>query len=177
MKHLSVKTMQAILLIFTLSLICEGCSAQTGNSSSMFAPIDSTMRAEVGDSISALIFKSKKVVAERVVFKNDTLTVKSTKRLKAEEASIVKFLFATNESFRDSAVVFGKFAPSIRLTFKVSKKVYCTAYVDFGLKQICLRDNKGEVIKMFGIKDDSFIKFANVIFPNDEFLMFMLNQK
>ena len=104
MKHLSVKTMQAILLIFTLSLICEGCSAQTGNSSSMFAP-------------------------------------------------------------------------SIRLTFKVSKKVYCTAYVDFGLKQICLRDNKGEVIKMFGIKDDSFIKFANVIFPNDEFLMFMLNQK
>lgn len=90
MKKLSFRTFQTFLLFAILSLICEGCSAQTGNSSSMFAPIDSTMRAEVGDSVSALIFKSKKVVAERVMFKNDTLIVKSVKRLKAEEASIVK---------------------------------------------------------------------------------------
>ena len=177
MKHLSFKTMQATLLCAILSLICTGCNAQTGKSSSMFAPIDSTMRAEVGDSISAIILKSKKIFAERVVQKNDTLTVQSKKKLKGEEASIVKFLFAVNESFTDSAVVFGKFSPSIRLTFYVSKKVYCTAYVDFGLKQIALRDKKGNTIKMFGLKDDSFIKFTNVIFPNDKFLMFMLNQK
>lgn len=177
MKHLSFRTMQATLLCVILSLICSGCSAQTGKSTSMFAPIDSTMRAEVGDSISMIILKSKKIVAERVVLKNDTLSVQSKKKLKGEEASIVKFLFAVNESFTDSAVVFGKFSPSIRLTFAVSKKVYCTAYVDFGLKQISLKDKKGDIIKMFGLKDDSFIKFANVLFPNDEFLMFMLNQK
>ena len=80
------------------------------------------------------------------------------------------------EEFRDSAVVFGKFSPSIRLTFKVSKKVFCTAYVDFGLKQIALRDSKGKDIKMFGIKDDRYIKFANIIFPDDKFLTFMQNQ-
>jgi hypothetical protein len=143
----------------------------------MFAPIDSVMRSEVGDSISALILNSKQILAERILVKNDTLTVSVKKKLKNEEAGIVKFLFATNEEFRDSAVVFGKFSPSIRLTFKVSKKVFCTAYVDFGLKQIALRDSKGNDIKMFGIKDDRYIKFANVLFPNDKFLMFMHNQK
>ena len=176
MKNLSIKTAQTFLLCAILSLICEGCSAQTGKSSSMFAPIDSTMRAAVGDSISALILNSKQIMAERILVKNDSLTVSAKKKLKNDEASIVKFLFVTNEEFRDSAVVFGKFSPSIRLTFKVSKKVFCTAYVDFGLRQIALRDRNGKNIKMFGIKDDRYIKFANVIFPDDKFLTFMQNQ-
>ena len=177
MKQLSFKTMQTFHLFAILSLICEGCSAQTSNSSSMFAPIDSVMRVEVGDSISSLILNSKQIMAERILIKNDSLSVIAKKKLKDEEASIVKFLFATNEEFRDSAVVFGKFSPSIRFTFKKSKKIYCTAYVDFGLKQIALRDSSGKDIKMFGIKDNRYIKLANVLFPGDEFLTFMLNQK
>lgn len=177
MKHLRIKTLQKFLLCTILSLLCEGCSAQTGKSSSIFAPIDSTMRASVGDSISTLILNSKQIIVERVLFKNDTLTISAKKKLRNEEASIVKFLFVTNEEFHDSSVVFGKFSPNIRLTFKISKKVFCTAFVDFGLKQIALRDSKGKDIKMFGIKDDRHIKFANVIFPEDKFLMFMQNQK
>lgn len=169
--------MQTFLLLAILSLICEGCSAQTAKSSSMFAPIDSVMRVEVGDSISSLILNSKQIIAERILVKNDTLSIKAKKKLKGEEGSIVKFLFVTNEEFRDSAVVFGKFSPSLRLTFKMSKKVYCTAYVDFGLKQIALRDSNGKDIKMFGMKDSRYLKLANVLFPGDEFLTFMLNQK
>lgn len=176
MKKVKRQKVQTFLLCAILSLSSVGCSAQTGKSPSMFAPIDSTMRAAVGDSISTLILNSKQITAERILVKNDSLFVSAKKKLKNEEASIVKFLFVTNEEFRDSAVVFGKFSPSIRLTFKVSKKVFCTAYVDFGLKQIALRDSKGKDIKMFGIKDDRYIKFANIIFPDDKFLTFMQNQ-
>ncbi len=179
MKHLNLKTVQVIMFCGVLSFICEGCCAQTPSEKapSMFAVIDSTMRAGIGDSISALILGSKQVIAERILVKNDSLSVTAKKKLKGEEASIVKFLFVTTEEFNDNAVVFGKFSPNIRFTFKLSKKNYCTAYLDFGLKQIVIRDSKGKDIKMFGIKDDGYIKYANVLFPNDKFLMFMLNQK
>lgn len=177
MKRNDFCAMLAFLFCTIFSLLCEGCCAQTSNSSSMFAPIDSVMRVEVGDSISSLILNSKQIMAERILAKSDSLSVIVKKKLKDEEASIVKFLFATNEEFRDSAVVFGKFSPSIRFIFKKSKKIYCTAYVDFGLKQIALRDSGGKDIKMFGIKDNRYIKLANILFPGDDFLSFMLNQK
>ena len=177
MKHLSIQTIQMTLMCIVFSLVCEGCHAKSGKfETSMFAPIDSVIRAEVGDSISSLMLSSKTIVAERILLKNDSLSVVKKKKLKRDEISILKFLFVTTEEFRDSAVVFGKFSPSIRLTFKVSKKVFCIAYVDFGLRQIVLRDSNGKDIKKFGIKDDRYIKFANVIFPDDKFLSFMQKQ-
>lgn len=177
MKHLSIQTIQMTLMCIVFSLVCEGCNAKSGKfETSMFAPIDSVIRAEVGDSISSLIIGSNNIVAERVLLKNDSLSVVKKRKLKKDEISIVKFLFLTTEEFCDSAVVFGRFSPSIRLTFKVSKKVFCTAYIDFGLRQVVLRDSKDKDIKQFGIKDDRYIKFANIIFPDDQFLLFMQKQ-
>ena len=106
MKKVKRQKVQTFLLCAILSLSSVGCSAQTGKSPSMFAPIDSTMRAAVGDSISTLILNSKQITAERILVKNDSLFVSAKKKLKNEEASIVKFLFVTNEEFRDIPVVY-----------------------------------------------------------------------
>ena len=177
MKHLSIWTIQVSLVCIVLSLVCGSCSAKRSKTEfSMFAPVDSVMKAEIGDSISYLIIGAKTIVAERTLLKNDSLSVIKKRKLRKDEASIMKFLFVTSEEYQDCVLAHGKFSPSICFTFKISKKVFCTAYVDFGLRQIVLCDSKKQEIKKFGIEDDRYIKLANVIFPDDKFLTFMQKQ-
>lgn len=167
-----------VTLLVTLLFSLTSCNAQTEKHCySYYMSVDSIMRSELGDSISDIIVGAKHVCMERILTKNDSVSTIKVKKLKSEERSIAKFLFVINENFNDSSVIFTKFSPSLKITFKVSKKVFCTAFVDFGTQQGVIKDDKGHEVKSFALRDDRYIKFANLIFPDDRFLSFMLNQK
>lgn len=166
----------SVLLSFLLSL--TSCSAKTDIRKTIhFTPVDSIMKSELGDSISEIILGAKRIKMERTLSRNDSLLIIGSKKLKCSERSIAKFLFAIDENFNDSTVVFTQFSPSIKISFKKSKKQICTAYIDYGIKQVIIKDENEKVLKSFAIKDDRYIKFANLIFPDDSFLTFMLKQK
>lgn len=165
------------MLCCLFSLGCVNCTAKNKFSKAeRFAQIDSIMKSSIGDSISSVIYQSKQVTAERINVKNDTLTVIKLKKLDTDEQSILRFLMASSEKYVGDAVVFGHFSPNVRLTFETKKKK-CIILMDFGLKQAIIKESSGKDIAKFGLTDNGFLKFVNVLFPDDQFLGFLLKQQ
>ena len=167
----------ALLLCFFLPFVCTNCDAKDKKPKrTRYAQIDSIMTSSIGDSISSIIYNANYVVAERMNVNNDTVTVIKSKKLDAEERGVLRFLMASSEKYVGDAVVFGQFSPNIRLTFKV-KKTVCIILMDFGLKQSIIKDASGRDVAKFGLTDDGFLKFVNILFPDDKYLSFLLKHQ
>ena len=175
-----MKSKIGIRNIFTcliFSLICAGCNAKDVKCKrSMYAVIDSTMRAEIGDSISAIVCNSKKVVVERIKEKNGSVELLSSQKLSGQECSLLTFLIVSNDGYGHLSRVFGLFRPNVRFVF-YKKKSNVQVEIDFGLKQICFKKANGDIIKMFDLKGDELLKFCNVLFPDDDYLSFLLKKQ
>lgn len=178
MKKLSFKTMQTFLLCATLSLICEGCSAMGKREVSTWAysPVDSVLRAELKDSISSVVLNPKTVLVQRLKVDKGEITVKESRKLSKSEIGVICFQMATFEESDTAAIVFGRFVPNVRYVFKAGK-TQVVADVDFGLKKIYFKTAKGDVIKRFDISDKNLLKFSNILFKEDEFLIHILKTK
>lgn len=164
-----------VCLIMTMA--CVGCYAVDHKKvKSMYTSIDSTMRAEIGDSIASIIMDANRVIAERTNISGDSIKVISAKKLKPTEVSVAKFLFAANENYGYTATIFGRLSPNIRLIF-IKKKATCTAYFDFGQKLMIIKNGEDKEIKRSILKDRQFLKLANIFFQNDEFLTFLMNNQ
>lgn len=158
-----------------LTMVCVGCHAANHKKViNMYTSIDSTMRAEIGDSISSIILDANKVIAERINMNGDSITVISTKKLKATEFSVAKFLFAANENYANAATVFSRVSPNIRLIFS-KKKATCTVYFDFGQKLMVIKNGEDKEIKRSILKDRQFLKLANILFAKDDYFTFLMN--
>lgn len=177
MKKLNVQILLTFSLCVLLSLGCVSCNAKEKSPKrQLFSQIDSLMKVSIGDSISTIIYQAKQVTAERINIKNDTLSVIKKRKLDAEELSILRFLMASSEKYVGNAVVFGNFSPNVRFSFE-TKKAKCVVLMDFGLKQAIIKDETDREVAKFGLTDDGFLKFVNVLYPNDKFLNFLLKQQ
>jgi hypothetical protein len=175
MKNLSIKTVQTILLCVILSLICEGCSARTPKKQNfiMKEMINPVVKDSLGDSICNIIVSSEKVKVERLTA-NQSLSEKvPTKWLSKKETGVATFLLMANDSITHPSPVFGKYSPNVKFTF-FSKKRFVVVEVDFGLQQVCYI---GEETKKFDLRDSYLLKFCNMLFPNDEYLSFLLKER
>lgn len=177
MKHLSLQTIQMTLMCIVLSLVCEGCNAKSGKlGPSMFAPVDSVLKAELGDSISSVMLKPKTVLAQRLKVDKGTISIIKSQKLPKAEKSIISFLMATIEKNDTTTIAFGRFVPNVRYVFK-SGKTLVFADIDFGLGEIQIKTEKGDIIKRFNIIDKKILEFSIVLFKEDDFLTHILKTK
>ena len=177
MKNFSFRTMQTFLTFVLLSILCESCSAQGKKGDSyVFAPVDSVFRADLNDSVSTVVLNPKTVMVQRLKVDKGEIKVTGSRKLSKSEMGIACFQMAAIESNDTSSVVFGRFVPNVRFVFK-SGKTQIWADTDFGLGKIYLKNSKGEIIKRYDITDKNLLKFCNVLFKEDEFLIHILKTK
>ena len=174
---IGIQTLQTLLICVALSLICDGCDAKVLQKKvSMYEAIDSAMRSEIGDSLCSIMLNARRIEVERINLINDSIVVLSSKKMNATNTAITKFLFASYENYSDAGKAFGKFSPNIRLKFSKRRKS-CYAYFDFSLQILVIKNANDEELKRCVLANRDFLKLANLLFPADEFLTFILNNK
>lgn len=177
MKKTNFRMMHTFLMCTVLSLLCESCHAQAGKGNYlMFAPVDSVLRTELCDSVSSVVLNPKTVLVQRLKVDKGEISVTESRKLSKSEMGIACFQMATIEENDTTAIVFGRFIPNVRYVFK-SGKTIILADADFGLGKIYFKTEKGDIIKRFDICDKNLLKFSNILFKEDEFLIHILNTK
>ena len=168
----------AILSAFALFTFTS-CSAYPSNAGILTtqsqALTDSVMRTAVGDSIYRIITEAKKIKAEEIKLTNDTTkaTVSEAINVKGKYFPLVQFILANPKNYGGDTTVYGQFIPCFKLTFIKKKEEVCILYFDFGLKKWNLCDNTGKVVKQFDFPSDDMLRFANMLFPDND-LCFVL---
>lgn len=174
---IGIQSIQTLLVCVTLTLICDGCDAKEPKKSmNMYEAIDSVMKSEIGDSLCSLMLNAKRIEAERIKMIDDSVAVLASQKMNTTNIAITKFLFASYENYSDAGKVFGKFSPSIRIKFS-KRKQSCYAYLDFSLQLLVIKNAHNEELKRCVLTSRDFLKLANLLFPNDDFLTFILNNK
>lgn len=174
---IGIQSIQTLLVCVTLTLICDGCDAKVPKKSiNMYEAIDSVMKSEIGDSLCSIMLNAKKIEADRINMIDDSVAVLASKKMNITNIAITKFLFASYENYADAGKAFGKFSPSIRIKFS-KKKQSCYAYFDFSLQLLVIKNANDKELKRCILTSRDFLKLANLLFPNDEFLTFLLNNK
>lgn len=177
MKKVNRQTVQTFLLCAILSLCCVGCSAKgIKKGKSMYASIDSVMREGIGDSLSSIILDANRVIVDRIHLVEDSIIVLKSKKLSSSDATVTKFLFVSYENYSDASKVYGKLSPNIRIKF-CRKRQVCYVYMDFSMQILIFKNSDNQEMKRCVLNNKCFLKLANIIFPNDEFLTFILNSK
>lgn len=166
----------SILALFTFS----GCSAHPSNANG-FAnrsqeQTDSVMRSAIGDSLYRIIAKAKKIKAEEIVLTNDTTqSAKSTAiNVKSKHVILLQFLLSNPANYGGDTTVYGMFLPCFKLTF-IKNNESCTLNFDFGLRKWGVCDDKGQMIKRFDLSSDDMLRFANMLFPNNDLYKKQIN--
>jgi len=165
------------ILICLGFLLCNVSCLAKSNKKQDFAPIDSVLRNEVGDSIASAIIQPRIVTFERIKAENDSAkSVVTSKRLSTKEKSILSFLMVSCESYENAPIVFGQFRPNVRFVFH-SKWTTVRVEIDFGLKQLHINDAKDVCLYNMLFDDKRMLMFCNTLLKNDEYLLFMLKQE
>lgn len=170
------QAMHTFLVCMMFSLLSGGCDAQAGKSSSLFAPADSTVKAEMRYNIYKIITEAKKIKAEEISLTNDTTkTVKvEAIDIKSKYIPLVQFILTDPKIYHGNLATYGKFMPSFRLTFIKKKEVRILNF-DFGLKKWNVCDGTGKQIKMYDLSSDDMLRFANMLFPENELYKNLIN--
>lgn len=170
----------AIMSMFVLFSF-TGCSARPNNASDSLVLLqvqtDSVMRTAVGDSIYRIITEAKKIKAEEIKLTNDTTkaTVSEAINVKGKYFPLVQFILANPKNYGGDTTVYGQFIPCFKLTFIKKKEEVCILYFDFGLKKWNLCDNTGKVVKQFDFPSDDMLRFANMLFPDNDLYKKQIN--
>ena len=90
-----------------------------------------------------------------------------------KEAGMATFLLLASDSITHLSPVFGQYSPNVKFTF-FSKKSSVVVEIDFGLQQVCFI---GKDAKKFDLRENYLLKFCNMLFPNDEYLSFLLKER
>ena len=166
-----------IMLLAFFTPICRAASKQKGSPVQPYVALDSLMRAEFSDSIADIILNASKI--EVSIVKKDSLG-KFTDVVKTicnkDKASAIKFAMVASEIQHSDIVMFSPFTPYVKITF-YRQKMTCTVAIDLGTRRLQIEKNKDGNIKTLMMNDNLLIKAASLIYPNDDFINFILKQK
>ena len=101
----------------------------------------------------------------------------NAKRLNKSQRGILHFILADSCMVKGNAIVYGKFTPCLGFVFKksCSKKVYID--VDLGLGKWAVSDSKGKLLKQFDIEGNDLLRFSAMLYPSDEFIMWIYKSR
>ena len=138
---------------------------------------DSCLVKVLGDSISQIVTSAKSIKA--YVWKSDNhKDIKTNaKRLNKSQRSILHFILADTSMVKGNAIVYGKFTPCLGFVLKKShsQKVYID--VDLGLGKWAVSDRNGKLLKQFDIEGKNLLRFSAMLYPSDEFIMGIYNNR
>ncbi len=170
---------EILLSLFSL-FVFSGCSANHKQMNRLVVNsaeiADTIMRSAIGDSIYHIIAEAKKIKAEAITLSNDSLkraTFVMTD-VKSKYKPLVLFLLSSPLNYQSDNIVYGKFMPCFTLTF-TKKKESCIINFDFGLQKWEICDSKGRMIKKFDYPSIDMLRFANILFPNNNFFKTLIN--
>lgn len=170
----------ALMSMLTLFTFCS-CSAHPNNANGLTKQsqeqTDSVMKSAIGDSIYSIIAGTKKIKAEEIILTNDTTEstlIPFAINIKGKYAPLVQFILSNPKNYGGDATVYGLFLPCFKLTFTKANET-CILNFDFGLKKWSICDDKGKVIKRFDLPTDDMLRFAHMLFPNNELYKKQIN--
>ncbi len=169
-----VVTSMLALFVFTS---CSAHPRTTNTSDSLsFNKTDSVMRTAVGDSTYKIIKEAKKIKAEEIKLTSDTTKTAEDVAvdIKSKYVPLIQFLLTDPKIYQGDLATYGIFTPCFKLTFTKKKEV-CILNFDFGLRKWNICDGTGKQIKMFALSSDDMLRFANILFPENELYMNLIN--
>lgn len=136
---------------------------------------DSLMTVALGDSICDIISNAKTVNAEILGYKDTTFQTVDIKKLTKEQVAILDFILNNPANVASNDTIFGKFLPNISFRF-ICKKQEVYVVLDFGLGKWKINDVNGQLLCEFDLKSPEMLRFAHLLFPDDQFINSLLNQ-
>ena len=135
------------------------------------------MRTEIPDKyVDIMLFaRHVNVRCSKLMHSIDD-TCSSTLSCNRNQMQILKYVLVTANFSKETVVVYGRFSPCIEYQF-YAKKSSCAIQFDFGLMQFRLLDENKEIVGLYSMKDKTFVALSHFLFPNDEFINFILKQK
>lgn len=169
----SLKMLLATLIAFVAITACFANSSKQNKQKEGTMEADSVMRKAVGDSIYSILTESKKVKVEVV---NQLNGHQEEIKLSSKDLHLLKFIITSPQNYASNIIVYGKFQPTLTITFE-HKKGECIVNYDFGLGKWNICDNKGREIHKFDLIGENMIRLANQLFPGNENLGYYINSK
>lgn len=161
-----------ILSTIVATLAFATCAAGTGrhNQRTLHTlQTDSMVRQAVGDSIFTLITQAQRVEVSLVPASQDSLTNHQSIKLDRSEREILNFVLSDIRNFQSDDTVYGKFQPTLRITYK-RKKQTCILNFDLGLRKWNICSPNGTEWKRFDLEPYNLLRFTYILFPKDEFI-------
>lgn len=175
MKKVSISLI--MLITFTM---CTSCIASPKNEIKTLIEItkDDGFGKVMKDSISNIIFESKRIVCElQSKSPEDSLRQDSVIVIPSKLISVVQYLFFDVNNFKSNDVVYGKFDSWVCYKFESRKKQILFLEIDFGLSKWRLLDKNKTQICMQDMKENNlqFIRLTRLLFPKDKTLNMLYN--
>ena len=157
-------------IVSTLALAT--CSAGMGRSNQRILSglkNDSIVRQAVGDSIFTFISKAKIVEMSLLTAPQDSLAKSESIKLNRSERGILGFVLCDIRNFQSNDTVYGKFQPTLRITYKRKMQI-CILNFDMGLGKWNICDKNGVELRRYDLEAYNLLRFACMMFPEDEFI-------
>lgn len=162
-----------ILLAFALVLASASCQAASKDKTKA----DSCLCKALGDSISHIIQSSRHI--RTFICNTDKGKIINTniKKLSRKQNYLFKFLLSNPQMSKHDEVVFGHFSPCIGFELKKSNKEKVFIYADFGLGKWMICNAQNKQIKRFDIEGYELLRFSTMLYPTDEFMTSIYNNR
>lgn len=177
MKHFFIQMVCIIIMLIITSTLFSCNAKRNGFSFANDSIITKEISAnnDISDSILNIMMNANRVQANLYVSSMDTIReIASKNNLNREDMGALKLSLLLSEIHETDAIVYGRFLPKVSFLFSKGKEA-CTIEVDFGLNQlkVILINSK----LTFTIYNDILLKETVLLFPNDDFLPFLLKQQ
>lgn len=168
------KIFSQCLWVFLLLMTVSACHAAKN---SRVVQTDSCLAKALGDSISQIVTSAKSIKAYVWKSENHKDIKTNVKRLNKSQRGILHFILADSNMVKGNAIVYGKFTPCLGFVLKKSwfKKVYIN--IDLGLGKWAVCDGKGKLLKQFDIEGNDLLRFSAMLYPSDEFIVGIYNNR
>lgn len=171
--RLSIKVAALVVVANSIAISCSAYPPSPNVDNNMIQR-DSVMRNAIGDSIYSIIMNAKKVKAEVIELNNDSISQYNKTMVKKKNLPLIQFILSDPQIYKGYTTVYGIFVPSFTLSF-MKKKECCMTKFDFGLRKWSICDDKGNIIKTFDLSSNDMLRFANILFPNNNFIYSHIN--
>lgn len=160
----SVCHLAFLSILLLLGSCTTGCNLHSTHPSA--ASNDTVVTHRLGDSIAHVLFHAERIKVETLRYEGDSTIATAHRSLDRGQRQLLKFILTNPEHFQTNHVVYGLFAPSIRITL-VHRQQQLTVGLDFGLQKwnICNADHKE--LARYDFRSTDFKRWAELVFPKE----------
>ena len=158
------------LLLLSFLVVTTNCSAKTRNDKNVILERDSLIIKAVGDSIAETILFPQKITAGVLPLMGDSVQERKTISLSSKQKVVVGFIISNPADYTVDTPKYGLFSPQFYFTIVGKKKCTITLKYDFALNKWGVFNSEDKEIIKKDIISTDILRFANILFPDNEFL-------